>query len=257
LSPGELGLPFVFGTPVRLSWTDHPMTDGDVRAGNILEVYDWDSGQKLTVDALTNVSGDQHYFDWTPPRPGRFKWRSQAGDGIDRGTWSDWGYFVVGAPPQVVSAAYIDFTHVDLVFTEGLNKASAEAAANYTVDHGGAVTGAVLQADGKTVRLTTAWQVGDTTYTVTAAGVKDVNGIVLITGTGDSASWSTPEAWRRCDLDGDGTLGVADMKLFMDSWRKQGLGHGTDAAADFDGDGKISQADAERIVHDYLSREGK
>ena len=107
------------------------------------------------------------------------------------------------------------------------------------------------------MRLTTAWQVGDTTYRVTAVGVKDLYGNAIVAGVGDSESWSTPEAWRRCDLDRDGTLGAPDLKLFMDSWRKQRLGQGLDQAADFDGDGKISQADASRILDDFLGREGQ
>ncbi len=160
-------------------------------------------------------------------------------------------------PPTVVSATYVDWTHVDVEFSEALDKTTAEVAGNYTGDHSLSVTGAALQADGKTVRLTTAWQDGGLSYTVTASKVKDAAGNLIVTGVGDSASWSTPERWRRCDLDGDGTLGPPDLKLFMDSWRKQRLGQGTDPAADFDGDGKISQADARRIVDDLLSREGR
>lgn len=117
LAPGSDDPEVSVGTPVRLSWADRANSYGNPPAGDILEVYDRDTGQKLTVDANTCVSGDQKYFDWTPTRSGRYKWRVEAGDGIDRGAWSNdpsrggdvatgWGYFhtpnsALSAPSKV------------------------------------------------------------------------------------------------------------------------------------------------------------
>ncbi|MCL4439238.1 MAG: Ig-like domain-containing protein [Firmicutes bacterium] len=82
-------------------------------------------------------------------------------------------------PPQVVSTTVVNDTTVNLLFNEQVDSTTAQTAASYTVSPALAVNGAVLQADGKTVQLTTAVQTWQTVYTVTVAGVKDTSGNVI------------------------------------------------------------------------------
>lgn len=83
--------------------------------------------------------------------------------------------------PAPVSAAAVTDTSVDVVFSEQVEKVSAETLANYSITPALAISGAVLQADGITVRLTTAKQVKGTQYTITVNGVKDISGNVMTT----------------------------------------------------------------------------
>lgn len=79
-------------------------------------------------------------------------------------------------PPQVVSATPANSTTVDVKYNEAVDSSTAQTITNYVISPGLTVSGAVLQADGKTVRLTTAQQVYQTNYTVTVNGVKDLAG---------------------------------------------------------------------------------
>lgn len=82
-------------------------------------------------------------------------------------------------PPTVVSATTVNDTTVDVLFSEAVDGTSAQSAANYSISPSLAVTAAVLQADGKTVRLTTDKQTYQINYTVTVNGVKDLAGNVI------------------------------------------------------------------------------
>lgn len=88
-------------------------------------------------------------------------------------------------PPSLVRASGgAGQTSVALLFSEKLDKASAETASNYTIPNL-SVTGARLNAAGTTVILTTAKQTAGTSYTVTATGVKDAAGNAMtVAGTG-------------------------------------------------------------------------
>ena len=127
--------------------------------------------------------------------------------------------------PTVVSAAYVDTTHVNLLFSKTLNRSTAETLGNYAIASGpsaipsrqqaarvtsrgiagaskskqplgsksaASVTGAALDADNRTVHLTTDVQAWSTTYTATVSGVTDTLGVAILTGSGDTASWLTP-----------------------------------------------------------------
>jgi hypothetical protein len=76
-------------------------------------------------------------------------------------------------------------TSVALRYNERLDKTSAETAANYSISGGLAVTKATLDPAGQVVYLTTAQQTANTSYTVTATGVKDAagNASAALTGT--------------------------------------------------------------------------
>jgi len=75
-------------------------------------------------------------------------------------------------PPTVVKVVWVDETHVEVEFSEPVEKASAEEVSHYTIA-GLTVKEAVLQADGRTVRLTTSQPTPATSYTVQVEGVTD------------------------------------------------------------------------------------
>lgn len=76
-------------------------------------------------------------------------------------------------PPQIISATLVDEYHVDLVFSENMQKASTEDAENYQISDGVQVESAVLNADKKLVRLTTTQHLKNHQYTITINGVQD------------------------------------------------------------------------------------
>jgi len=80
--------------------------------------------------------------------------------------------------PQVQSAVSSGNTTVTVAFTETVDKASAETAANYTIE-GLAVSKAELQSDNLSVKLTTAAQTQGTIYKVVVANVKDESNNVV------------------------------------------------------------------------------
>ena len=87
--------------------------------------------------------------------------------------------------PSVTGITTESSTKVKVVFNEKVDKTSAETAANYVIkDATGAalaVTGAQLQADGKTVYLTTATQTPGKPYDATVSNVKDLQGNIMDT----------------------------------------------------------------------------
>lgn len=82
-------------------------------------------------------------------------------------------------PPQVSTATAVNGSTVNLVYNEQVDSTTAQNTANYSISPALAVTGAVLQADGKTVQLTTASQNYGTVYTVTVTNVKDTAGNII------------------------------------------------------------------------------
>jgi hypothetical protein len=77
--------------------------------------------------------------------------------------------------PTVVSATSISATLVDVLFDEAMDGATIQAG-DFSIDNGLTVSGAVLQGDNVTVRLTTSSQTPSTTYTVTVSTVSDIAG---------------------------------------------------------------------------------
>jgi hypothetical protein len=77
--------------------------------------------------------------------------------------------------PQFVSATRgcLDHSKVTVVFNDALDPTSANNPASYAISGGVTVLGAALQADGRTVNLTTTALADGTSYDLTAPGVKD------------------------------------------------------------------------------------
>ena len=77
-------------------------------------------------------------------------------------------------PPSIVEASAVGkATTVTVLFSEPLEKASAEQAANYTIDNGITVSGASLGSDNRTVSLTTSTLSRGTGYVLTVSNIKD------------------------------------------------------------------------------------
>ena len=81
-------------------------------------------------------------------------------------------------PPRVVRATSSGSpgTILTVEFSEQLDPATAEVAANYTINNGVAVSTATLLSGGTSVRLLTSAQTASTSYTLTVTGVKDLAG---------------------------------------------------------------------------------
>jgi hypothetical protein len=86
-------------------------------------------------------------------------------------------------PPVIQAVVAVgDPNQVVVDFSEPLDPATAGDAANYDVSPGIAVLDAALQANGRTVRLTTSTLAEGVTYTLTVDDVEDVAGNVIVPG---------------------------------------------------------------------------
>jgi len=96
-------------------------------------------------------------------------------------------------PPDLVDIFVNGDTQIDVVFSEPMDEASAETAANYTINNGIRVIGAVLDdATGTTVRLITSAHQRGQTYLLTVNNVTDVAGNPVPAGT--SRSYDLPQS---------------------------------------------------------------
>ncbi|MCF6264890.1 MAG: alginate lyase family protein, partial [Xanthomonadales bacterium] len=75
--------------------------------------------------------------------------------------------------PLIAAAIVQSLEQVDVIFTEGVTTASAQAAANYQISGAIQVLNAALNADNKTVHLQTDPLEPDTTYTLTVSDIQD------------------------------------------------------------------------------------
>jgi len=75
--------------------------------------------------------------------------------------------------PEIAAAWSCQAGEVEVMFSEPVEQASAENAANYAIDNGVTISGATLQADLKTVRLATSALSQPAAYTLTVSGVRD------------------------------------------------------------------------------------
>lgn len=83
-----------------------------------------------------------------------------------------------GFDPEVVSATYLDSTHIDVLFDLPVEQVSAETEANYVIDGQSTpdIDAAVLDADTVTVHITTGTTFTAGNYTATVSGVTNLIG---------------------------------------------------------------------------------
>ncbi|MEM7167740.1 MAG: malectin domain-containing carbohydrate-binding protein [Planctomycetota bacterium] len=84
-------------------------------------------------------------------------------------------------PPYLLFVDMVAPTSLVVRFSETVTNATAGSAASYVLNPSVNVTGAVLQADGRTVELTTAPLPDDVPITVTATGITDLVGLTATT----------------------------------------------------------------------------
>ena len=75
--------------------------------------------------------------------------------------------------PSVTSANLVNETTISLTFSEPMDAASANTAANFVLNNGATVTAAALSEDGKTLTLTVSGIDLETEYLLTVSGLKD------------------------------------------------------------------------------------
>jgi methionine-rich copper-binding protein CopC len=116
-------------------------------------------------------------------------------------------------PPSVSSAAAIDVNHIEVTFSENLQRTSAEDASHYTIvettrrsaasapDDTLAITVLALKSDQRTVSITTSMIAAP--YDIAIAGVKDASGNAIVTpavasftGTADADATPPEIAWQ-------------------------------------------------------------
>jgi hypothetical protein len=76
-------------------------------------------------------------------------------------------------PPTLMAVASVEENGIDLLFSEPLERTSAENVANYRIEPGLTVLKAELASDGRTVHLQTTAHTNGVTYTVYVSGVTD------------------------------------------------------------------------------------
>ncbi len=135
------------------------------------------------IGGITNLAGEILDGEFTGTFP--------SGDGLEGGNFYS-TFLLDTTGPTVTAANFVDFTHVDVVFSEELEPTTAQTASNYTITGSPAVLAAALDSDGHTVHLATEQQVDSTTHTVTVANVTDLAGNPVVAGVGDTGQWTTP-----------------------------------------------------------------
>jgi regulation of enolase protein 1 (concanavalin A-like superfamily) len=141
--------------------------------GTVLRLGNMGSG-------VFSASAEQEFNAGNTPPTGnlsiRFSVLSYNGNsdffGFDNVTLSAVSLIPDGIPPAIVSAGSLNGATIGLVFSEPVDKVSAETPASYTVP-GVSVISATLQADKKTVVLVVTGLNGPN-FTISAGGVKDV-----------------------------------------------------------------------------------
>jgi hypothetical protein len=150
------------------------------------------------------------------------------------------------APPIVVGALrnFAEDNRVLVRFNELLDPATANAAANYTINNGITVSAAVLQADNKSVLLSTSPIAAGTTNTLTVNAVKDAAGNAI-------ANSQTPigiqEAVLLVGAD-PGPLNFPGDQAVYDHLTSRGFHVVTTAGADVADDGSNVPAGTKLIV---------
>lgn len=76
-------------------------------------------------------------------------------------------------PPVLTKVEILDATHVNVTFSEEIDRTSAEIVQNYAIDNGITILDAILDVSLRVVHLTTTAHQNNTTYTLTVNNIKD------------------------------------------------------------------------------------
>ncbi|PRY06781.1 putative secreted protein (Por secretion system target) [Pontibacter ummariensis] len=109
------------------------------------------------------------------------------------------GISIDNTPPIVSAVQVASKTQLNVLFSEPLDKTSAQQVANYSINNGITVSAAVLQADRKTVSLTTSTIPSPGTHELTVKNIKNESGVALSSIT---ASFKLEDALFRINAGG-------------------------------------------------------
>lgn len=185
-----LASPLVWAESATVSWD--PNTESDlagykiyygVNSHNYDNVIDVGNVTSFTVTGLT--AGVTYYFAVTAYDFSN----NESGFSAEVST-------MVGGdtnPPDLVDIFVNGDTQLDVIFSEPLERTSAETIANYTISNGVEVLGAVLDdGDLSTVRLITTSHVRGQTYVMTVNNITDLEGNPIPAGTSKSYDIPSP-----------------------------------------------------------------
>jgi hypothetical protein len=161
------------GQTISLAW--NAATDNE----SSISGYEIFRGRSSNPTALlATVENVTTYQDNTGAEGTAFYYRVKAinGAGLKSANYSNEASATTAADtqkPAIASVAAGSATSVSVVFSEKVEKLSAENSANYGIDNSISVSNAVLQADEISVMLTISAMTEDATYTLTVNNVKD------------------------------------------------------------------------------------
>jgi hypothetical protein len=153
---------------ISLSWTKPAVaTDGDTAVGYIIKRGGVQAGTSTTA-AFTDMGlAELTSYDY----------QVFAVDNADSvSTTAATGSFATigdAVKPHVSTVVSYGLTKVMVTFDESVDQTTAETAGNYLLDGGVTVSGAVLQADQRSVMVTTTTQVDNQQYNLTVQHVQD------------------------------------------------------------------------------------
>jgi len=144
--------------------------------------------------------------------------------------------------PGLVEANSKSFIRTDVVFSEDVTAATANTLSNYVID-GITVTDAVLQPDGRTVRLMFGELLPpETSFDVVATNVEDQSGNTV--GVYNDKTFTTGEPTPG-DVDGDGNIDWWDIANLLGAVDTDAIA--PNDPADMNNDGRITVEDAHAV----------
>lgn len=85
--------------------------------------------------------------------------------------------------PLITAIHPLDYRHIEVIFSEPVDKAAAEITSNYVIDNNLNTENAVLEEDNRTVVIGTSWQAFKTIYTAAVDGITDWAGNPILQNT--------------------------------------------------------------------------
>ena len=166
--PGDLRSKNKTENSITLEWSV-PQTASD---GDVASAYQIFRNNKFIGTPITTS-----YFDSGLSERTTYDYAVYAVDNAgNRSTDAATGTFTTLAdiiPPEIVGIRILGLTSLDVLFSEPVEKTSAENVANYTIENNITIFSAVLSDNLKVVHLTTSEHVIGAPYTLTVNNVKD------------------------------------------------------------------------------------
>lgn len=130
-------------------------------------------GKTVTLSTTQNIANQTYTVTVTNVK-------DLAGNIIQVGSNTvQYSYIGDSTPPALLSASATNATTVELLFSEALNLASAQATSNYSINNGIIVNSVTISSDQKKVTLSTSKHVNNTNYTIVVNNVRDLAGNLI------------------------------------------------------------------------------